>query len=133
MGPGTASSWRFEICVLKTAEAVAGCGVLCAPDAVQKLDEWKQGCVMNKSLWLADVPRTIPHGMTAQRPTWAGLTREVQERVAERCGAHVIAATVCGGGFTPGFAVFVRCDNSLQYFVKAAYADDAEWLRSAYR
>lgn len=75
----------------------------------------------------------VPHGMTAQRPSWVDLPADVKRQVDELCGAHVVTATACGGGFTPGFAAVVRCENGLQFFVKAAYADHAEWLQSAYR
>jgi hypothetical protein len=66
------------------------------------------------------IPTSIPHGRTAQRLEWAHLPPLVRGRIEEHCGSPVTSAASQGGGFTPGFASVLTCEDGSRHFVKAA-------------
>jgi len=75
----------------------------------------------------------IPHGRTARRLEWSHLPRPVRALVEERCGAPVVEATSQGGGFTPGFASVLVCEDGSRHFVKAASTVAQRIFAESYR
>jgi hypothetical protein len=65
-------------------------------------------------------PAPIPHGRTARRLEWPHLPPQVRALVEQRCGSAVVEALSQGGGFTPGFASVLVCEDGSRHFVKAA-------------
>jgi hypothetical protein len=53
--------------------------------------------------------------------------------VEERCGGPVTAATSQNGGFTPGFASVLECEDGSRHFVKAASTRAQRMFADAYR
>ena len=68
----------------------------------------------------AAVPAPIPHGRTARRLEWPHLPPHVRAGIEQRCGSAVVEAVSQGGGFTPGFASVLICEDGSRHFVKAA-------------
>lgn len=82
-------------------------------------------------------PRTdleqVPHGRTAQRLEWRFLPPHVRDLVEDRCGSAVVHAESQGGGFTPGFASVLTCEDESRHFVKAASAKAQKMFALSYR
>jgi hypothetical protein len=81
----------------------------------------------------AAIPTTIPHGRTARRLEWAHLPRPVRARIEEHCGSPVTGAVSQGGGFTPGFASVLTCEDGSRHFVKAASTAAQRMFAASYR
>jgi hypothetical protein len=79
------------------------------------------------------IPTTIPHGRTAQRLTWPHLPPAVRALIEERCGSPVVDAASQGGGFTPGFASVLTCEDGSRHFVKAASTRAQKMFADSYR
>jgi hypothetical protein len=79
------------------------------------------------------IPSTIPHGRTARRLEWSHLPRPVRERIEEHCGSSVTSAVTQGGGFTPGFASVLTCEDGSRHFVKAASSAAQRMFAESYR
>jgi hypothetical protein len=79
------------------------------------------------------LPSSLPHGRTARRLEWAHLPPTVREAVEHRCGAPVAAAVSQNGGFTPGFASVLECEDGSRHFVKAASTKAQRMFADAYR
>jgi hypothetical protein len=75
----------------------------------------------------------IPHGRTARRLEWAHLPPPVRTAIELRCGAPVVAARSQTGGFTPGFASVLECEDGSRHFVKAASTKAQRMFADAYR
>jgi hypothetical protein len=78
-------------------------------------------------------PSPIPYGRTARRLEWSHLPPAVRAAVEQRCGAEVRSATSLNGGFTPGFASVLECEDDSRHFVKAASAVAQRMFAEAYR
>ena len=78
-------------------------------------------------------PSPIPHGQTARRLEWSHLPPTVRAAIEHRCGAAVRSATSQNGGFTPGFASVLECEDDSRHFVKAASAVAQRMFAEAYR
>lgn len=74
-----------------------------------------------------------PAGRTARRLEWRFLPPEVRALVEERCGSPVVEAESQGGGFTPGFASTLTCEDGSRHFVKAASTQAQRPFAEAYR
>ncbi len=74
-----------------------------------------------------------PAGRTARRLEWRFLPPDVRALVEERCGSPVVEAVSQGGGFTPGFASALTCEDGSRHFVKAASAQAQRPFAEAYR
>lgn len=77
-------------------------------------------------------PAPIPHGRTAQRLAWPHLPRPVRAAVEERTGSPVVASRSCDGGFTPGLASVLTCEDGSRHFVKAASRAAQRQIAEAY-
>jgi aminoglycoside phosphotransferase (APT) family kinase protein len=75
----------------------------------------------------------IPHGRTARRLEWAHLPPTVRAGIEEHCGSPVVEAVSQGGGFTPGFASVLTCQDGSHHFVKAASAAAQRIFAESYR
>lgn len=75
----------------------------------------------------------IPHGRTARRLEWPHLPPPVRTAVEERCGSAVVEAISQGGGFTPGFASVLVCEDGSRHFVKAASSRAQRIFAESYR
>jgi aminoglycoside phosphotransferase (APT) family kinase protein len=78
-------------------------------------------------------PLTVPSGRTAQRLEWRFLPPSVRALVEQRCGAPVVTAESQGGGFTPGFASVLTCEDGTRHFVKAASVKAQRLFADSYR
>ncbi len=78
-------------------------------------------------------PSPLPHGRTARRLEWAHLPPAVRAAVEQRCGSPVATATSQTGGFTPGFASVLECEDASRHFVKAASTKAQRMFADAYR
>jgi aminoglycoside phosphotransferase (APT) family kinase protein len=78
-------------------------------------------------------PSFLPHGRTARRLEWAHLPPSVRAAVEQRCGAPVASAASQNGGFTPGFASVLVCEDGSRHFVKAASTKAQRMFADAYR
>ena len=76
---------------------------------------------------------TVPHGRTARRLEWAHLPPHVRAGVEQRCGSPVVEARSQGGGFTPGFASVLVCEDGSRHFVKAASTVAQRVFAESYR
>lgn len=79
------------------------------------------------------IPTTIPHGRTARRLEWAHLPPHVRALVERECGSPVVTASSQGGGFTPGFASVLTCEDGTRHFVKAASTKAQRMFAESYR
>ena len=80
------------------------------------------------------IPSPIPHGRTARRLEWAHLPPAVRER--DRAALRVAGRrrpTSQGGGFTPGFASVLTCEDGSRHFVKAASTAAQRAFAESYR
>jgi hypothetical protein len=82
---------------------------------------------------VARIATTFPHGHTARRLEWAHLPPAVRRLVQERCGSAVVSAESQGGGFTPGFASVLTCEDGSRHFVKAASTAAQRMFAASYR
>jgi hypothetical protein len=78
-------------------------------------------------------PLALPHGRTARRLEWVHLPPTVRAEVERRCGAPVVSAASQNGGFTPGFASVLECEDGSRHFVKAASSKAQRMFADAYR
>ena len=72
----------------------------------------------------------------AARPgAWSGSSsrRTSGRLIEERCGSPVVAAVSQGGGFTPGFASVLTCEDGSRHFVKAASVKAQRLFAESYR
>jgi aminoglycoside phosphotransferase (APT) family kinase protein len=79
------------------------------------------------------LPSSLPHGRTARRLEWAHLPPTVRAAVEHQCGAPVTSAASQNGGFTPGFASVLQCEDGSRHFVKAASTRAQRMFAEAYR
>ena len=79
------------------------------------------------------IPTSLPHGRTAQRLEWQHLPPQVRAGVEDRCGSPVVEAVSQGGGFTPGFASVLTCEDGSRHFVKAASTTAQRTIAASYR
>jgi hypothetical protein len=75
----------------------------------------------------------IPHGRTARRLEWPHLPPHVRAAIEDRCGSPVVEAVSQGGGFTPGFASVLVCEDGSRHFVKAASSVAQRIFAESYR
>jgi aminoglycoside phosphotransferase (APT) family kinase protein len=75
----------------------------------------------------------VPSGKTARRLEWQFLPRNVRDLVERRCGSPVVSAASQGGGFTPGFASVLTCQDGSRHFVKAASVRAQKAFADSYR
>ncbi len=78
-------------------------------------------------------PSPVPHGRTARRLEWPHLPPLVRAGIEERCGSPVVEAVSQGGGFTPGFASVLVCEDGSRHFVKAASSVAQRVFAASYR
>jgi hypothetical protein len=57
------------------------------------------------------------------RVAWQGVPEPTRTAIEGVCGAAVIEAQTQPGGFSPGAAARVRCEDGARWFVKAASAE----------
>jgi aminoglycoside phosphotransferase (APT) family kinase protein len=79
------------------------------------------------------IPTTIPHGRTAQRLEWAHLPPVVRRQIEQQVGSPVVSAQSRNGGFTPGFASVLTCEDGSRHFVKAASTAAQRQIAASYR
>ncbi|WP_309648471.1 hypothetical protein [Nocardioides sp.] len=75
----------------------------------------------------------LPHGRTARRVEWTFLPPHIRSLVEQRCGSPVVEAISQGGGFTPGFASVLVCEDGSRHFVKAASTKAQRMFAHSYR
>ncbi|WP_426245295.1 phosphotransferase family protein [Nocardioides sp. LHG3406-4] len=75
----------------------------------------------------------IPHGRTARRLEWRFLLPHVRDLIERHCGSPVVDAASAGGGFTPGFASVLTCEDGSRHFVKAASGKAQRLFAESYR
>jgi hypothetical protein len=78
-------------------------------------------------------PRSAVTGPTAHRLEWQFLPPHIRSLVEERCGSPVVDAQSQSGGFTPGFASVLTCQDGSRHFVKAASAKAQRLFAHSYR
>lgn len=81
----------------------------------------------------AVLPTRIPHGRTARRLEWVHLPPHIRALVEGHLGSPVAEADSQGGGFTPGFASVLTCDDGSKHFVKAASTKAQRMFAESYR
>ncbi len=81
----------------------------------------------------AVIPSPVPYGKTARRLTWPHLPAHIRGLIEERCGSPVTDAASQGGGFTPGFASVLTCEDGSRHFVKAASQKAQRMFAESYR
>src|SRR5207342_2513586 len=81
----------------------------------------------------AAIPNPIPYGRTARRLEWPHLPPAVRSEIEQRCGSPVVTAESQGGGFTPGFASVLTCEDGSRHFVKAASTAAQRSFAASYR
>lgn len=79
------------------------------------------------------LPARPPTGRTARRLEWQFLPPQIRALIEERCGSPVVDAASQGGGFTPGFASVLTCEDGTQHFVKAASVKAQKMFALSYR
>jgi hypothetical protein len=82
---------------------------------------------------MASTPLTFVPGRTARRLEWAHLPPGLRALIEEHCGAPVESAASQGGGFTPGFASVLTCQDGSRHFVKAASTTAQRMFARSYR
>jgi hypothetical protein len=75
----------------------------------------------------------VPFGRTARRLEWPHLPPHVRRLIERACGSPVISAESQTGGFTPGFASVLVCEDDSRHFVKAASTKAQRAFALAYR
>ncbi|MCF6379633.1 phosphotransferase [Nocardioides KLBMP 9356] len=78
-------------------------------------------------------PYPVPHGKTARRLEWAFLPPHLRAWIERRCGSPVASAISQNGGFTPGFASVLVCEDGSRHFVKAASVKAQRLFADSYR
>lgn len=78
-------------------------------------------------------PYPAPHGKTARRLEWAFLPTNLRAYIERKCGSPVVSATSQTGGFTPGFASVLVCEDGSRHFVKAASVKAQRMFAESYR
>ncbi|NYE37801.1 aminoglycoside phosphotransferase (APT) family kinase protein [Nocardioides cavernae] len=78
-------------------------------------------------------PYPAPHGRTAQRLEWGFLPPNLRAYIERKCGSPVVSATSQTGGFTPGFASVLVCEDGTRHFVKAASVKAQRPFADSYR
>lgn len=79
------------------------------------------------------IPNRIPHGRTARRLEWVHLPPYIRSLVEGHLGSPVTEAVSQGGGFTPGFASVLQCEDGSTHFVKAASTKAQRMFAESYR
>ena len=74
-----------------------------------------------------------PPGRTARRLEWSFLPPNLRTFIERRCGSPVVEAVSQGGGFTPGFASVLTCEDGSRHFVKAASVKAQRHFADSYR
>jgi len=74
-----------------------------------------------------------PSGRTARRLEWPFLPPNLRALIERRCGSPVVEADSQGGGFTPGFASVLTCEDGSRHFVKAASVKAQRPFADSYR
>jgi hypothetical protein len=82
---------------------------------------------------MASTPLPFAPGRTARRLEWVHLPPGVRALIEEHCGAPVVSAASQGGGFTPGFASVLTCEDGSRHFVKAASTAAQRMFARSYR
>ncbi len=75
----------------------------------------------------------VPSGKTARRLEWQFLPANLRSYVERKCGSPVVRAASQGGGFTPGFASVLTCEDGSRHFVKAASVKAQPAFAASYR
>lgn len=75
----------------------------------------------------------VPTGKTARRLEWPFLPPNLRAYVERKCGSPVVSAESQGGGFTPGFASVLTCEDGSKHFVKAASTKAQRMFAASYR
>ncbi|MBD8870032.1 phosphotransferase [Nocardioides donggukensis] len=75
----------------------------------------------------------VPTGKTARRLEWQFLPVHIRRLVEQRCGSPVVEADSQTGGFTPGFASVLTCEDGSRHFVKAASVKAQRMFAESYR
>lgn len=78
-------------------------------------------------------PYPAPHGKTAQRLEWGFLPPNLRAWIERKCGSTVVSAISQTGGFTPGFASVLVCEDGSRHFVKAASVKAQRMFADSYR
>jgi Phosphotransferase enzyme family len=78
-------------------------------------------------------PYPAPHGKTARRLEWTFLPPHLRAWIERRCGSPVVSAISQNGGFTPGFASVLVCEDGSRHFVKAASVKAQRLFADSYR
>lgn len=78
-------------------------------------------------------PYPAPSGRTARRLTWPHLPAHIRRLIEAECGSPVTDAASQGGGFTPGFASVLTCEDGSRHFVKAASQKAQRMFAESYR
>ncbi|KQZ66448.1 hypothetical protein [Nocardioides sp. Root151] len=79
------------------------------------------------------LPARPASGTTARRLEWQFLPPHIRALVEEHCGSPVVRADSQGGGFAPGFASVLTCEDGTQHFVKAASVKAQRMFALSYR
>ncbi len=79
------------------------------------------------------IPSPVPHGKTARRLEWPHLPPHIRGLIEQKCGSPVTDAVSQGGGFTPGFASVLTCEDGTRHFVKAASLKAQRLFADSYR
>ena len=82
---------------------------------------------------MAAIPYPSPSGQTAVRLEWPHLPPWLRKEIESRLGSPVVEALSQDGGFTPGFASVLVCEDGSRAFVKAASTIAQRAFAGAYR
>jgi hypothetical protein len=93
----------------------------------------RASAVVGEDVTVTAIPTTFPHGRTARRLEWAHLPPAVRADIERRCGSPVVSAASQGGGFTPGFASVLTCEDGSRHFIKAASTTAQRMFAASYR
>lgn len=79
------------------------------------------------------IPTNLPHGRTARRLEWEHLPPLLRAEIEKRLGSRVVETSSRGGGYMPGLASAVTCQDGSRHFLKAASAKAQRASAAAYR
>jgi hypothetical protein len=82
---------------------------------------------------MAAITYPSPSGQTAFRLEWPHLPPWLRSEIETRLGCRVVDAISQDGGFTPGFASVLVCEDGSRAFVKAASTIAQRVFAGAYR
>ena len=82
---------------------------------------------------MAGIPYPSPSGQTAIRLEWPHLPPWLRKEIESRLGSPVVDAQSQDGGFTPGLASVLVCEDGSRAFVKAASTIAQRAFAGAYR